>query len=182
MGRPGPRSVDVIQHFGKRERRSHDFRRSRYRHGALALLALAGAAACASPQQQYVSEVNALCAEVNTRFSEELPYDGESFGRNDLGTLAERLRLLEDLSRQVREIEVPEGTSAPDEWLTEVEGLTEEMRGLQDYHEEAEPGDDLIIAMTLGIHDDIVGDVGSAAADGGFDTCAQVETWRIFPE
>jgi hypothetical protein len=148
-----------------------------------------GVSGCGADRDSYIEEVDALCATVNERFAGELSYDG-GFGREHLNTMALRIGEVKDLRESVDDVEIPEDTTRPDEWIT----------SLDDYIEDAdtvlwEYGRDVTITKEhwerlgywgwqslLTLHEDAVDDVGTTAATFGFDSCAKVTTWYINPD
>ncbi|MEJ3746371.1 hypothetical protein WEI85_24155 [Actinomycetes bacterium KLBMP 9797] len=85
------------------------------------------------------------------------------------------------LAITVDDLEPPEGAARPDDWLTKLDAYIKEMEKLLNLYRNATLGSDLVLAMSVGIHDDAAVAAGKAAATVGLDTCAKVDTWQIFP-
>lgn len=144
---------------------------------ALVLLGGCGSTPTLSPEEQRRADVNERCAALDERFTGDLALDGENFGAGDLDILNSRAELLRELATHVRDLREPRF----DGWLATLDDLLTELDDLDEDMTNARMGDDLVIAMQLGIVDDAAEAAGRAADRARLSTCADITSWLIFP-
>ncbi|MET0132356.1 MAG: hypothetical protein ABW215_02060 [Kibdelosporangium sp.] len=149
---------------------------------AAILLLLAGLVGCARSTDDYTEDLDGLCVGINDRFANEMPFNGKNFGTSDLPTLDKRVEQIRNLRAEAAATPLPEEATRPDDWLFNLDKLTEEMTTLATAYKNAKPGSDLVLAMTINIVDTVADDTGISASRNGLTTCADTTSWRIFPK